>query len=126
MTIDGYRTGCVAPGPRATRHQGGLDQRHPQARRADPWGGKLVVEGVKFGTMKGEDAQPILFGADPRRPNLYGVPPYSNWTRKFQPFEFVYNGRQVYHDDQKPDAIPFDVGDKRWAIRTTARRTTGR
>ena len=64
--------------------------------------------------MKGEEAQPILFGADPRGPNLYGVPPYSNWTRKLQPFEFVYNGRQVYHDDQKPDAIPFDVRDKRW------------
>ena len=92
-----------------------------------PWGGKLVVEGLKFGTMKGEELQPILFGADPRGPHLYGVPPYSNWTRKFQPFEFVYNGKQVYHDDQKADAVPFDLkATKVGRFDTTARWTTGR
>ena len=96
-----------------------------------PWGGKLIVDGVKFGTMKGEETQKIIFGTDhgDNGVNLLYVPPYSNWTRKFQPFEFVYNGRQVYHDDQKPDAVPFDVtrqalGDRPLRHpRTTARST---
>ncbi len=105
VTIDGYRTGCVLPARGNHLIKGGRINGIRKLVVPTPWGGKLVVEGVKFGTMKGEETQPILFGADPRGPNLYGVPPYSNWTRKLQPFEFVYNGRQVYHDDQKPDAI---------------------
>ncbi len=115
MTIDGYRTGCVLPARGNHTIKGGSINGIRKLVVPTPWGAKLVVEGVKFGHMKGEEVQPIVFGADPRGPNLYGVPPYSNWTRKLQPFEFVYNGRQVYHDDQKPDAIPFDVRDKRWA-----------
>lgn len=39
-------------------------------------------------------------------------------TRKLQPFEFVYNGKQVYHDDQKAESIPFDSKAKRWADST--------
>jgi len=115
VTIDGYRTGCVLPARGNHVIKGGSINGIRKLVVPSPWGGKLVVEGVKFGHMKGEEAQPILFGADPRGPNLYGVPPYTNWTRKLQPFEFVYNGQQVYHDDQKPDAVPFDVRDKRWA-----------
>jgi RNA polymerase sigma factor (sigma-70 family) len=115
VTIDGYRTGCVLPARGIHTIKGGYLNGIRKLVVPTPWGGKVVVEGVKFGHMKGEEPQPILFGDDPRGPNLYGVPPYSNWTRKFQPFEFVYNGRQVYHDDQKPDVIPFDVRDKRWA-----------
>ena len=114
MTIDGYRTGCVLPARGVHVIKGGTINGIRKLVVPSPWGGKVVVEGVKFGSMKGEEPQPILFGADPTGPNLYGVPPYSNWTRKLQPFEFVYNGRQVYHDDQKPDAVPFDVHDKRW------------
>jgi hypothetical protein len=114
VTIDGYRTGCVLPARGVHVIKGGSINGIRKLVVPTPWGGKVVVEGVKFGSMKGEEPQPILFGADPRGPNLYGVPPYTNWTRKLQPFELVYNGRQVYHDDQKPDAIPFDVRDKRW------------
>jgi hypothetical protein len=114
VTIDGYRTGCVLPARGIHVIKGGSINGIRKLVVPSPWGGKLVVEGVKFGHIKGEESQPILFGADPRGPNLYGVPPYSNWMRKLQPFEFVYNGRQVYHDDQKADAIPFDVRDKRW------------
>ena len=115
VTIDGYATGCALPARGIHVIKGGFINGIRKLVVPTPWGGKLVVEGVKFGTMKGEEPQPILFGADPRGPWLYGVPPYSNWTRKLQPFEFVYNGRQVYHDDQKPDAVPFDVRDRRWA-----------
>jgi hypothetical protein len=115
VTIDGYRTGCVLPARGNHVIKGGSINGIRKLVVPTPWGGKLVVEGVKFGSMKGEEPQPILFGTDPRGPNLYGVPPYTNWTRKLQHFEFVYNGRQVYHDDQKPDAIPFDVRDKRWS-----------
>jgi RNA polymerase sigma factor (sigma-70 family) len=115
VTIDGYRIGCALP-PRGIHViKGGFINGVRKLVVPTPWGGKVVVEGVKFGHMKGEEPQPILFGTDPMGPWLYGVPPYSNWTRKLQPFEFVYNGRQVYHDDQKPDAVPFDVKDKRWA-----------
>jgi hypothetical protein len=115
VTIDGYRTGCALP-PRGIHViKGGFINGIRKLVVPTPWGGKVVVEGVKFGKMKGEEPQPILFGADPFGPWLYGVPPYSNWMRKLQPFEFVYNGKQVYHDDQKPDAIPFDVRDRRWA-----------
>jgi hypothetical protein len=114
VTIDGYRMGCVLPARGVHVIKGGYLNGIRKLVVPTPWGGKLIVEGVKFGHMKGEEPQPILFGADPRGPNLYGVPPYSNWTRKFQPFEFVYNGRQVYHDDQKPDAVPFDLREKRW------------
>lgn len=114
VTIDGYKTGCVLPARGIHVIKGGCLNGIRKLVVPTPWGGKVVVEGVKFGTMKGEESQPILFGTDPRGPNLYGVPPYSNWTRKLQPFEFVYNGRQVYHDDQKPDAVPFDSHDKRW------------
>jgi hypothetical protein len=115
VTIDGYRTGCALPARGIHIIKGGSINGIRKLVVPTPWGGKIVVEGVKFGTMKGEEAQPIIFGADPAGPWLYGVPPYSNWTRKFQPFEFVYNGRQVYHDDQKPDAVPFNVKDKRWS-----------
>ena len=115
VTIDGYRTGCVLPARGVHVIKGGYLNGIRKLVVPTPWGGKLTVEGVKFGHVKGEEAQPILFGADPRGPHLYGAPPYSNWTRKLQPFEFVYNGKQVYHDDQKPDAIPFDVRDRRWA-----------
>jgi hypothetical protein len=115
VTIDGYRTGCVLPARGVHVIKGGRLNGIHKLVVPTPWGGKLTVEGVKFGHMKGEERQPILFGADPRGPHLYGVPPYSNWTRKLQPFEFVYNGRQVYHDDQKPDAVPFDVRARRWA-----------
>jgi hypothetical protein len=115
VTIDGYHTGCVLPARGVHVLQGGQINGIRKLVVPTPWGGKVVVEGVKFGHMKGEEPQPILFGADPRGPNLYGVPPYSNWTRKLQPFEFVYNGKQVYHDDQKPDAIPFNVRDRRWS-----------
>jgi hypothetical protein len=114
VTIDGYRTGCVLPARGIHVIKGGYLNGTRKLVVPTPWGGKVVVEGVKFGHMKGEEPQPILFGADPRGPDLYGVPPYSNWTRKLQPFAFVYNGRQVYHDDQKPDAVPFDLRDKRW------------
>jgi hypothetical protein len=114
VTIDGYRTGCVLPARGIHVIKGGYLNGTRKLVVPTPWGGKVVVEGVKFGHIKGEEPQPILFGADPRGPHLYGVPPYSNWTRKFQPFEFVYNGRQVYHDDQKPDAVPFDLHDARW------------
>jgi hypothetical protein len=117
VTIDGYRTGCALPSRGIHVIKGGRINGIRKLVVPSPWGGKLVVEGVQFGTMKGEEAQPILFGSDPTGPELYGVPPYSNWTRKFQPFEFVYNGRQVYHDDQKPDAIPFDIRDKKWTHR---------
>jgi hypothetical protein len=115
VTIDGYRTGCELPARGIHVIKGGTINGIRKLVVPTPWGGKLLVEGVKFGTMKGAEPQPILFGANPRGPNLYGVPPYSNWTRKLQPFEFVYNGKQVYHDDQKPDAVPFDVSAKRWA-----------
>jgi RNA polymerase sigma factor (sigma-70 family) len=115
VTIDGYQTGCVLPARGVHVIQGGSINGIRKLVVPSPWGGKLVVEGVKFGHMKGEVPQPIRFGDDPRGPNLYGTVPYSNWTRKLQPFQFVYNGRQVYHDDQKPDAVPFDVRDKRWA-----------
>ena len=115
VTIDGYRTGCVLPARGVHVIKGGSINGVRKLVVPTPWGGKLVVDGLKFGTMKGEDAQPILFGDDPRGPDLYGMVPYSNWTRKLQPFEFIYNGKQVYHDGQKPDAIPFDVRDKRWA-----------
>ena len=115
VTIDGYRTGCHLPARGNHVIKGGRINGVRKLVVPTPWAGKLVVDGVKFGSMKGEESQPILFGADPRGPHLYGVPPYSNWTRKLQPFEFVYNGRQVYHDDQKPDAVPFDVRDKRWS-----------
>jgi hypothetical protein len=115
VTIDGYRIGCALPARGIHVIKGGYINGIRKLVVPTPWGGKVIVEGVKFGTMKGEEPKPVLFGADPLGPWLYGVPPYSNWTRKLQPFEFVYNGRQVYHDDQKPDAIPFDVHDKRWA-----------
>jgi RNA polymerase sigma factor (sigma-70 family) len=115
VTIDGYRTGCILPARGVHVIKGGSINGIRKLVVPTPWGGKLVVEGVKFGTMKGEEPQPIIFGTDPQGPNLYGTVPYSNWTRKLQPFEFVYNGRQVYHDDQKLDAVPFDVRDKRWA-----------
>ena len=115
VTIDGYRTGCVLPARGVHVVKGGFINGIRKLVVPTPWGGKVVVEGVKFGMMQGAEPQPILFGANPRGPDLYGVPPYSNWTRKLQPFEFVYNGRQVYHDDQKPDAIPFDIQSKRWA-----------
>ncbi len=114
VTIDGYRTGCVLPARGVHVIKGGFINGLRKLVVPSPWGGKVIVDGVKFGHMKGEESQPILFGADPTGPNLYGVPPYSNWTRKLQPFEFVYNGRQVYQDDQKPDATPFDRHDKRW------------
>jgi hypothetical protein len=115
VTIDGYRTGCVLPARGIHIIKGGSINGVRKLVVPTPWGGRLVVEGLRFGTMKGEEPQPILFGADPRGPNLYGTVPYSNWTRKIQPFEFVYNGQQVYHDDQKPDAVPFDIRDRRWA-----------
>lgn len=115
VTIDGYQTGCVLPARGVHTIKGGSINGVRKLVVPTPWGGKLVVEGLKFGTMKGEEAQPVLFGADPRGPDLYGTVPYSNWTRKLQPFEFVYNGRQVYHDDQKADAVPFDVRARRWA-----------
>jgi hypothetical protein len=113
VTIDGYATGCALP-PRGIHsiRRGSLNGRRKLVV-SGPWGGKLLVEGVKFGQMKGEESAKILFGSD-YNDQLYGGPPYSNWTRKLQPFEFVYNGRQVYHDDQKPDAIPFDLKDKKW------------
>jgi hypothetical protein len=115
VTIDGYRTGCMLP-PRGSHSiKGGSINGIRKLVIGTPWGGKIEVEGVKFPTMKGEEAKPILFGTDPTGPWLYGVPPYSNWTRKFQPFEFIYNGKQVYHDDQKADAVPFDIKQKRWA-----------
>jgi hypothetical protein len=115
VTIDGYHTGCALPARGIHIIKGGQINGVRKLVVPTPWGGKVVVEGVKFGHMKGEEPQPILFGPDPMGPWLYGVPPYTNWTRKLQPFEFVYNGKQVYHDDQKSDAIPFDVRDKRWA-----------
>jgi hypothetical protein len=115
VTIDGYRTGCVLPARGNHFIKGGFLNGIRKLVVPSPWGGKLTAEGLKLGHMKGEEPQPILFGADPRGPELYGVPPYTNWTRKLQPFEFLYNGRQVYHDDQKPDAIPFDVRERRWA-----------
>ncbi len=115
VTIDGYRTGCELPARGNHVIKGGFINGIRKLVVPTPWGGKLVVDGLKFGKMKGEEAQPILFGSDPRGPNLYGMVPYTNWTRKFQPFEFIYNGKQVYHDDQKADAIPFDANDKRWA-----------
>jgi hypothetical protein len=115
VTIDGYRIGCSLP-PRGIHViKGGSINGIRKLIVPTPCGGKVVVEGVKFGTMKGEEPHKIIFGPDPFGPWLYGVPPYSNWTRKLQPFEFIYNGKQVYHDDQKPDAVPFDISDKRWA-----------
>jgi hypothetical protein len=115
VTIDGYRTGCVLParGIHSIK-QCSINGIHKLVVPY-PWGGKLDVADLKFGSMKGEDAQPITFGADPTGPWLYSVPPYSNWTRKFQPFEFVYDGKHVYHDDQQADAIPFGSDQKRYA-----------
>ena len=115
VTIEGYRTGCMLPARGNHSITRGFINGVRKLVVPYPWGGKMQVTDVKFGTMKGETAQPILFGADPTGPWLYGVPPYSNWTRKFQPFEFVYNGKQVYHDDQKAAAVPFDNKEKRWA-----------
>ncbi len=65
--------------------------------------------------MKGEAPQKIIFGDGDDGTRILYNPPYSNWTRKFQPFEFVYNGRQIYFDDQRTDAIPFNMSDKKWA-----------
>jgi hypothetical protein len=115
VTVDGYRTGVVLP-PRGVHSvKGGAINGIRKLMIGCPWGGKVTVSGVKFLKMKGEQSKPIIFGSDPTGPWLYGVPPYSNWTRKFQPFEFVHDGKQVYHDDQRADAVPFDVKQKRWA-----------
>ena len=114
VTIDGYTTGVVLPARGVHVIRGGFINGVRKLVVPGPWGGKLTVEDVKWGHMKGELPEKVLFGAD-KNDQLYGGPPYSNWTRKLQPFEFVYNGRQVYHDDQKPDSVPFDVKDKQWA-----------
>jgi hypothetical protein len=116
VTIDGYRLGISLPARGVNIIKGGFINGNRKIELEGPWGGKCVITEVKFGTMKGEKAHPILFGGRGESV-LYGGPPYSNWTRKFQPFEFVYNGRQVYHDDQKADAIPFDIRDKKWTNR---------
>lgn len=118
VTIDGYRTGCRLP-PRGNHvlEHCSINGIHKLIVPC-PWGGGVRITDLKFGTMKGEDPQPIEFGADPTGPWLYSVPPYSNWTRKLQPFEFVYNGRQVYHDDQQADAVPFGSQQPRWADST--------
>jgi hypothetical protein len=78
VKIDGYRVGCVLPARGAHVIKGGFINGVRKLVVPTPWGGKLVVEGVKFGHMKGEEPQPILFGADPMGPHLYGVPPYTN------------------------------------------------
>jgi hypothetical protein len=114
VTIDGYQTGCVLPARGVHIIQGGSINGIRKLVVPYPWGGKVTVEGVKFGTVKGEAPEKIIFGEEPRD-SLYGVPPYTNWTRRLQPFEFVYNGRQVYHDVQKADAIPFSSRDKLWS-----------
>jgi hypothetical protein len=59
--------------------------------------------------MKGEEPQPILCTGDA---SLLYAPEGINWARSFQPFEFLYNGRQVYQDIQKADYIP--LGEKSW------------
>jgi hypothetical protein len=114
VTIDGYRIGCALParGIHSIK-QCSINGIHKLVVPY-PWGGKLTVDGLKFGSMKDENPQPIIFGADPTGPWLYGAPPYSNWTRKFQPFEFVYDGKQVYHDDQQANAVPFGSEQKRY------------
>jgi hypothetical protein len=118
VTIDGYRTGCRLPPRGLHRLERCTINGIHKLIVPYPWGGKVEVADIKFGSMPGEDAQPIEFGTDPTGPWLYGVPPYSNWTRKFQPFEFIYNGQRVYHDDQRADAVPFDSKQPRWANAT--------
>jgi hypothetical protein len=110
VTIDGYRVGFSVPPRGVHTINGGFINGIRKIDVPCPWGGRFVVKGVKFGTMKGEEPLPILFDQsyDDR---LYAVSPFTNWTRKLQPFEFIYNDRQVYHADQKADAVPF----KRWA-----------
>lgn len=114
VTIDGYRIGCALPARGFHIIKNCSINGIHKLVVPYPWGGKLTVDDLTFGSMKGEDAQPIIFGADPTGPWLYGAPPYSNWTRKFQPFEFIYNGRHVYHDDQQADAVPFDRRQERY------------
>jgi hypothetical protein len=40
---------------------------------------------------------------------LLYAPEGIDWSRAFQPFEFVYNGRQVYQDIQKADYVPMEA-----------------
>jgi G8 domain len=123
VTIDGYQTGCVLPARGSHVVRGGCFNGIQKLVVPHPWGGKLVVDGLKFGTMKGEAPYKINFAkpdqytrhASEADDTLLYAPPGSNWARKLQPFEFVYNGQQVYHDGQRADAVPFDVRDKRWA-----------
>lgn len=118
VTIDGYRTGCALPARGLHKIERSFINGIHKLVVPYPWGGKLQVDELRFGSMKGEDEKPIAFGADPTGPWLYDVPPYSNWTRKFQPFEFIYNGKHVYHDDQRGSAVPFDRQQPRWANAT--------
>ena len=84
ITIDGYREGLRASASRnniiRVRSINGVHKLIVPC----PWGGKVVVSDVKFGTMKGEDAH-IQFGADPNA-WLYGVPPYTNSVRSSSPW----------------------------------------
>lgn len=114
VTIDGYKVGYSVPPRGENIIKGGFINGISKIEVDYPWGGKFIVDGVTFGTMKGEEPQKIIFGHGENGTVSMYHPPYSNWTRKFQPFEFTYNGRQVYYDDQKPDAIPFNTADKKW------------
>ncbi|HET6249265.1 MAG TPA: G8 domain-containing protein [Tepidisphaeraceae bacterium] len=116
VTIDGYRTGYSVPPRGENIIKGGFINGVRKIVLNYPWGGKFIVDGVKFGAMKGEEKEKILFGYayNDNGTDLLYAPPYSNWTRKFQPFEFTYNGRTIYYDDQLPSAIPFDPTSPRW------------
>jgi hypothetical protein len=105
VTIDGYRNGYEVPPRGINTIKGGQINGIRKVVVHHPWGGKLIIDGVKWGTMKGEEAQPIICTG---KSGLLYNPEGDNWTRMLQPFELVYNGRQVYQDVQKRGHLPFD------------------
>ena len=115
VTIDGYPIGVFTANIGTMTIRGGYINALRKLDISHPWGGKVVVNGVQFGTTKGEEPEKISLGRE--YANHIGYVPFDDVSsvqncelrmpKRFHPFEFVYNGKQVYALTQKADYVPF-------------------
>jgi hypothetical protein len=102
VTIDGYASGYNAPEHGVNTIRGGYINGIGKVDVAPPWGGgQLIIDGVTWGTLKGEKPYKIRLKNEFQSDNPKVFPLY------FQPFRLVYNGRHVYYDGQGADVVPF-------------------
>src|SRR6185437_15106959 len=101
VTINGYANGYLMPSHGDNEIHGGFINGITKVSVPAAYGGKLIIDGVTWGTTPGQAPYDILLSNDYSLNGIKSVPGY------LQPMVFTYNGQTVYYNSQAANFVPF-------------------